>query len=166
MNAAPGVLVAVRVGTGVSVGIGVVVGGGVSVGGTVAVGTAVTVKVGVGGPWTVTPAPAVRPMASVTVIEKSPMVLPAVKRNDPPDVGTLDTLTQPPPAKTLNGGLPPVTTNVCAAPLHAVGGAPEPNKSVAWLGAIAGGTGSVVGVGIGVAVDMVVAVGVGMPRNV
>ena len=87
------------VGTPVCVTVGVTVAGGVGV------------TVGVGGPNTVMPADAVRPIASVIVTEKSPSVFPAVKVNDPPDSGTLVVLTQPPPVNTVNGGLPPVTTN-------------------------------------------------------
>ena len=97
----------------------------------VKVGGRVSVAVGVGGPRTVTPAEAVLPRVSVTVIEKSPIVLPAVKTNEPPDVGTLATLAQPPPADTENGALPPVTTKVCVPPLHVLGGAPVPADSAA-----------------------------------
>src|SRR5512143_1880287 len=128
IDPAGGVAVPVAVGRGVVV---AVAGTAVSV--AVGAGT-VWVAVGVGGPSAVTPAEAGRPMAAVTVMEKSPNVLPAVKMNEPPEVGTLVVLTHPPPANTVNGGLPPVTTKVCALPLQEFGGAPVPPASVLWVG--------------------------------
>src|SRR6266446_4313357 len=80
--------------------------------------------------------------------------------NDPPEVGTLATLTHPPPANTLKGGLPPVTTKVCVLPLQAFGGAPVPEDRLVWAGMSAGGS------GVGVDVGREVGVGVAAARNV
>src|SRR5262249_34569851 len=47
-----------------------------------------------------------------------------------------------PPAEIANGGAPPVTVNVCMAPLQ-LGGVVNPANSVACDGAIAGAAGTV-----------------------